>query len=771
MHGTQRRSHKHKTYGRSSRTQRSTYASFEESKFHAKSHDRQGISDTSPTSESPDLQQQRKTETRETRETEVQKTRPSGKPGGDLSGNPSFPDESTYRFRSSIKDEPGSIKRKRYRFSPDFQGIDACEISVCNDGFSDVHAKSETTFTKPDNIKRLNQSEKWDGINAAPDFSLQSQPNTKSGYGEIIHPRKKLVDLLDSVHPPAEGPSASFISDRESNSVACTSQSTLTRQRDIMPQRVEDSATVPSSGLRGPPVTYARQRSFLNEVYVSSGIEDKDANTNSKNQQLETKKASCFDLDADDDTSVGSGPIRSIHELRQAGDNSRFRSAVDCMFEDIANGDNTNSTRCNGFVQLSSKLLDHQFINRFSECGFAERLVEYMKYVKDDLDMISASFALCSIELLFSSGAFPQTHLASLWQSLLDLSPRLIDVEDDILLMSKARGSGVSKAVQKSIQETLLMLSNRLLPRLSPRSLALQCIRSVLSNLQQHNNTIEAMPTAILDRFVCLLISIHHSNMDSPLSPEDCPMVITILSILETYTLLLGPLPVDQQSALKSLTQLFYFLQPKGFDDSNDRTQQIHVHYIRLILNLTNNEPSFCNAFVTPGLVQGLVSIITSGFNMSPEGGPVEESNTLNRIILALGTLINLAEKSDMAKAMFLIAEDHSTSFLHSLVQKFSANINLITETHPVYDSHYNVVVGYLSILLVTLCLNLEALSQVKELLGGEGLDILLSTADEFQQYHEKVEEDLQAGGSAYSSFTAQLQSIICQVRQSERSL
>lgn len=666
MHGMQRRSHKHKTYGRSSRTQRSTS---EESEFHTNSHGRQGILNKSPTSYPPDLQQPRNIEIRET---EV-KTQPSGKPGG-LSRNPSFPDESTCRFRSSMKDEPGAVKRKRHRPSP--EGTDAR-----NDDLSDVNFKRENTSTKPDNIKfgpknHLNQSGKWGGANATPDFSLQSQSDMKSG-NEEIHTRKKLVDLLDSVHPPAEWPSASFTSDSGSNSITRASQSTLTKSRDIMPQRVEDSATVP--GWRGPPVTYARQRSFLNEVYVSNGIENKDANTNSKNQQLESKKTSCFDMDADDDTGVGSGPIRSIHELRQAGDNSRFRSAVDCMFEDIANGDNTNFTRCNGFVQLSSKLLDCQFINRFSECGFAERLVEYVKHATNDLDMISASFALCSIELVFSNGAFPQTHLASIWLSLLDLSPRLIDVEDDILLLSKTRGYGVSKEVQRSIQETVPMLSNRLLPKLSPRSLALQCIQSVLLNLQQHNNTIGAMPTAILERFVCLLISVHHSNMDPPLSPDDCRMVITILSILETYTLLLGPLPVDQQSTLKPLTQLFYFLQPKGFDDSNDRNKQIHFHYIRLILNLTNNEPSFCNAFVTPGLVGGLVSIITSEFNMSPEGGATEERNTLNMVILALGTLINLAEKSDMAKSIFLTAESHYTSFLHSLIQKFSANINPIT--------------------------------------------------------------------------------------------
>lgn len=688
MHGSQRRSHRLVTYGRPPRNKALRFVNYsrEDSALHTNS-DEQGTPDTFPNSGFPEQQQPRKIKTKET---ETQLTGSSSKQS-DSSREPSFFDEYTCRFRSSMKDEPGdecAIKRKRQKFSPDYQGSNSPEMNV-DDGCSpsitgSMYSRGENSVTRSDHIKtrsrnHMDQCEKWDGKHMVPDSSLRSQSSMLSGHGEIAYPRKKLVDLLDSTHQTAEGPSASSTSGSSKN-VARTSP---TRKRDMMPQRVEDSVSAPSSGLRSSTVTYARQRSFLNEACVSSGIEDKDANTYSKQQLTESKKTPCFDLDVDDETSAGSGPIRNIHELRQAGDNARFRSAVDCILEDIANGDNSDSTRCNGFVQLSSKLLDRGFTNRFSECGFTERLVEC---VTNDLDIISASFAFCSFELILSCGAFPQTHLASLWSSLLDLSPRLLDVEDDILFLSKTRGSGVSRAVQKSIQEIVPMMSSvnigdQLSPMLSPRFLALQCIWSVLLRIRQHNIAIKTIPTAILDRFVHLLISKHYqSKAGSLLSTEDCRMVITTLSILEAYTILLGPLSVDHQNALKSLTQLSNFLDPKGLNGSDDCAQQIHVHYIRVILNLTNSDPSFCDGFVTHGLVGGLINIIISGFCVSPERSPVEERGTLNTIILALGTLINLTEKSDLARAMFLTQEDESTSSIHLLVQKFSANINLVTE-------------------------------------------------------------------------------------------
>ena len=187
------------------------------------------------------------------------------------------------------------------------------------------------------------------------------------------------------------------------------------------------------------------------------------------------------------------------------------------------------------------------------------------------------------------------------------------------------------------------------------------------------------MPTAILDRLVTFLVLVqHHGPANMLLSPEDSQTILSVLSILETYTILLGTLPVDHQNTLQSLSQLHHFLNLKE-SQFDDPTRQIRVLYIRVILNLTNNDPSFCNQLITSELVGELTRIIISEFCV-PERCLTEEKSTINIVILALGTLINLSEKSEMGRVVFLTTTNDSTTCLHLLLQKFSANIGLVTE-------------------------------------------------------------------------------------------
>lgn len=93
-------------------------------------------------------------------------------------------------------------------------------------------------------------------------------------------------------------------------------------------------------------------------------------------------------------------------------------------------------------------------------------------------------------------------------------------------------------------------------------------------------------------------------------------------------------------------------------------------------------------------------------------------------------------------------------------------------QARSVHDTHYNVIVGYLSVLLTTLCLNTDAYSQVSHSLSDEGFRQVLSIAEEFQQYHQRVEQDLhESGRGTKSSFTAELQDIIREVRHLGNSL
>ena len=195
-------------------------------------------------------------------------------------------------------------------------------------------------------------------------------------------------------------------------------------------------------------------------------------------------------------------------------------------------------------------------------------------------------------------------------------------------------------SIQRNISVLSTVIKDDQAPSiLTPRFLALRCIRTVLSSCQQNNISIKIMPTAILDRLVTFLVLVqHHGPANMSLSPEDSQTILSVLSILETYTILLGTLPVDHQNTLQSLSQLHHFLNLKE-SQFDDPSRQIRVLYIRVILNLTNNDPSFCNQLITSELVGELTRIIISEFCV-PERCLTEEKSTINIVILALGTLI-----------------------------------------------------------------------------------------------------------------------------------
>lgn len=92
-------------------------------------------------------------------------------------------------------------------------------------------------------------------------------------------------------------------------------------------------------------------------------------------------------------------------------------------------------------------------------------------------------------------------------------------------------------------------------------------------------------------------------------------------------------------------------------------------------------------------------------------------------------------------------------------------------QAHSVLEVHHNVAVGYLAVLLLTLCLHAGARLQIKKYLQPDGLVKITSTVDEFLQYHQKIECDLytyQANGDPTSGFLARLQDLLHRIQEAE---
>ncbi|EAW14658.1 WAPL family protein [Aspergillus clavatus NRRL 1] len=528
----------------------------------------------------------------------------------------------------------------------------------------------------------------------------------------------------------------------------------------------KSSISIPS-GLGDSRITYARQRSFLNDAHILGGSQHQDtpnlpaSYSNRGLRQLAHENSPNITPQLGDDIG-GDGPVRGIHELRQAGENSRFQSVIDSIFEDIEDSCNSTSGKCSSFIQLCEKLLDPHLVRCFSEHDFHERLLRCMA---GDLDYLSASFALCACRLSRVYDVVSQTLLTRHWSNVLNLSCLLIlHVGSDRPLLSATLSAGVSRPIRqtvKNIQPRLSFVISGEDPHLiiSPRSIALFSIQSCLTKFRDGASNIESMPAPLLKALVELLLQQKKGTMAAAsLPPEEFRTLVLTLSILESYAILSKPDGHSQNyPSLRLLPQLHHFLR---FNQC-EKGRQLRTHYIRTILNFTNRDFYLSNEYSTPEMVGGLVEIAVSQIRDASEEELSGLDDSLSTSVLALGVLINLTEKSELARSMFLRPTSGSLSYIQLLLDIFFGMV------HPLRNINQDIAIGYLSILLLTLCLSAEAVTQVRESQQNNGLTIISSTADEFLRYHQKIEPWSKTQERGNLGPMTRLEYIIRQVKQS----
>ncbi|KAJ5610070.1 hypothetical protein N7510_006789 [Penicillium lagena] len=606
----------------------------------------------------------------------------------------------------------------------------------------------------------------WDR-RSSPSSSHDSYPtvaNTTPG-------RRRLVDSLgiqnqSSEESPAASPAISQSAPRVSLGVPFQPIESSRSNLDGHPENPgHDSPSSLASHLWGSKVTYARQRSFLDDLSLAGELSSQDLSGGLEQLQSSSQREipgnrSRARLFALEEENHDDGTVRSIHELRQAGGNARFRGAVESIFEDIEDDHNSASGRCNAFIQLCTKLLDSKLRARFVECDFDKRLVNC---IFNNLDIVSATFALCAYGLC-SLGGGPRYLLArDAWPKLLDISPILLNTYDDVPVVAQNRANGLSKPVQMAVQGITPQVISTLFPEIPPSNVspclvALYCLKSTASAFQAKGESSSGIPSPVLRQLMDVLSSQSSSRgVQDTLSPEESLMLSLVFSILEAHTASAESSAEGSQSLLGRLSGLHGLL--RSGDDSDLGRQQLQTLYMRVILNVTNSNSTLCDDFATTELVGGLVHIVLAKFGDLTEDSLAQENNSLDRVILALGTLINLTEQSQAARGHFLNPASRPKSFLNRLLRLFLAHVDSVSSAHSVVEVHHNVAVGYLAVLLLTLCLNPEARSRIK----GKELTRIKSTVDEFLQYHQKIESR-----EAASGFLVRLQALVKQIQQME---
>jgi hypothetical protein len=519
--------------------------------------------------------------------------------------------------------------------------------------------------------------------------------------------RRRLVDGLNAYGSNTNGAHfTSAITDdyntllpSQSDSEDSGYPSELSAARDSAPSMISvtDAKSTPASlqnsQAMGPKITYARQRSFLSEASVLADLEqektpdllalpqkydfkDRVSNTSAPAKVIST-------IIEDENSTTGSGAVRSIHELRQAGGNVRFQGMVDSIFDDFEDEKNPASRRRGGLIQLCHKLMDYQFTGQFLENGLDKRLSDCFS---KPVDTILSSLVICAYALLLSAGPASNSTLYCCCPTMLELAPPTLEADEDIRLLAKSRRISTSRAERASLEDLCeQILKSKIWPdtpplHLSPQMITLRCLEMAVRKVRERGERIEIISTTILDQLVKILLRKSGELQDSHTLPDDLLPLELVFSILESYTVEMSNLDLIQESSLKQLSQLGPFLSFLTRED-NTRYRQLQILDTRLILNVTNNNPTLCEDFATVELISALVGIILSKFGfMSEEFLGEKREAVLDIVILALGTLINLTEWSETSRKLVLRSPDSSTTFIDSLLKLFTDGLSAVSE-------------------------------------------------------------------------------------------
>lgn len=623
---------------------------------------------------------------------------------------------------------------------------------------------------------------------AAPSLIPRSPKDTVAVNGNTTPGRRRLVDSL--------GMSRSRSTDEPSSGLSPTSPSsplahrTATRLTDTPQPDVPtasqpethgaDSNTAISPHVTGSRVTYARQRSFLDDLSLTDSLSAPNVSAGLEpvgplDQNRDHQSAPGARLFAIEEANDDEGSVRSIHELRRAGGNARYREAIESIFEDIEDADNSASGRCSSLAQLCGKLLDSNFVRQFVECGFDKRLIDL---VSPNMDVVSLALLFCAFGLSSLGRTLPYVLATSVWPKLLETSLPLLGHRDEIYVVARAQGNKLSKSVQRLLQKDASEIKSALLGdppalKLSPCLIVLQCLRVTVSAFQAKGENPTGLPTPWLRQLVALLLpGSSPKGEQSKSEPERSRLLILGLSILEAHTVSRNLLQQEQCEILRSLGNMHDLLRTED-NELEMISQQTRSLYLRVILNVTNTNPTLCDDFATLAMIGGLVEVAMVNFDDLAADSLSQDNNSLDTAILALGALINLAEKSDASRAFFLDSDSPTTqSHLKRLLGLFLKHFDSISNAHSVREVHHNVVVGYLAVLLLALCLHPKARSQVKESSPSSGLTEVLSTVDEFLQYHRKIERELHTFSAAETNgFHGRLQDLVSQIQRSEQGM
>ncbi|EAQ86544.1 hypothetical protein CHGG_07797 [Chaetomium globosum CBS 148.51] len=506
----------------------------------------------------------------------------------------------------------------------------------------------------------------------------------------------------------------------------------------------------------GPKFTYTQQRSMLaddDDPLLGSGglgdIGDGRAGSALFNLGRLTKSSTVNTisyLDEDEETG-NTGAVRSIHELRQAGANSRFADEMDDILDRVGlPSAKPSSLRRGALLELAQKMKHKDFRQQFRNHSDGGSL---FRSLADETDLISGYAILAIVTTLLA--ATTSAHLIQQLRSqgLATLVGKLLDNTTDIGQLMKDRKQNVSR----NGQLTIAMIKSSLLElpvwepssptTLSPRTLALKCLDLLMRQPTHASVEDDVLSQAVTDRLFSILADgvSNPAFWDLSNQKESCDFYLA-LYVLEGHSVSamqsrLGPLWTRQHAPVVAEVLETALERPA------DQLGDLENLTLKLSLNITNHNGEASRLFVEKGLLRRLAKSACGAFEMVMNSMKADSfmSKVLESLIMMLGAMINFCVYYPPASSSLEEPGDGTGSPLNRLIRVFAENHSKTADADSMEKTQLNVALGYLSVLLGYLSLTASIKERFVLVHPKKNMQPLLDSINEFITFHRKVAE------------------------------
>ncbi|KAK0754806.1 hypothetical protein B0T18DRAFT_313307 [Schizothecium vesticola] len=527
----------------------------------------------------------------------------------------------------------------------------------------------------------------------------------------------------------------------------------------------------------GPKFTYSQQRTMLAEEddFMGGGglgsIEESLSGSMFNFGGLApVSRSSKFSFLDEVDETANTGAVKSLHELRQAGANSRFADEMDDIMDRIGTPSAKPSPlRRGALLELAQRMKAKEFRRQFRNHNDDGGLV---KSLGQETDLISGYSILAILVTLLSASS--SAHLVQLLrvQGFAALLGRMLEHSNDIMLLAKDRKQNVSKNAQTTlgtIKSSLLSLPiwEPCAPKaLSPRTLGLKCLDLIMHQPSHSVGEVEILTPAVTSQLFSILSTAASDATcwDFPTQQESTDFYLALYT-LEGYSV--SAMQSDQGATwTQEHVPIVVDILDAALRRPTETYGDLESLTLRITLNTTNHNPEAAAMFAERDYLRAMAGSTCRAFAtlLGSTAADTFQLKVNESVILMLGVMINFCVYYPPASQGLEEKDGSPNSPLDQLIRIFADNHAKTSDADSMEKTQLNVALGYLAVLLGNLCLRPAIRDRFLVVHPKKNMQPLIDSINEFVAFHSKVAEAEGTGGGSEAGAVARLRELVEQL-------